>query len=97
MQYRAIILDINVAYLFIIAVAGANIYGLVIAGWASNSRYPLLGAIRACGQLLSYELIMGLVLLCVFLQTHSMNLTQIVLHQAVCGWLVFYMVPLFVI
>ncbi|MFC2030804.1 NADH-quinone oxidoreductase subunit NuoH [Chloroflexota bacterium] len=76
--------DINVGLLFLMAVAGLGIYGIVLGGWASNNKYSLLGALRAAAQMISYELPMGIALLAVVLIVGSMNMRAIVDFQG--GW-----------
>lgn len=72
-------LDIGVLYLFVISSFG--VYGLLIAGWSSNSKYPFLGGLRAAAQMISYDVSLGLILLSIVITAGSMNLTQIVLAQ----------------
>jgi NADH-quinone oxidoreductase subunit H len=71
--------DYGVLYLFIIS--SFSVYGVLIAGWSSNSKYPFLGGLRAAAQMISYDVSLGLILLSIILCTGSMNLTQIVLSQ----------------
>ncbi|WP_428483356.1 NADH-quinone oxidoreductase subunit NuoH [Rhodopila sp.] len=85
------IADINVGILYLFAISSLGVYGIIIAGWASNSKYPFLGALRAAAQMVSYEVSMGFVLVTVLLCAGSLNLTQIVLSQRT----VWYCVPLF--
>jgi len=73
-------LDIGVLYLFVIS--SFSVYGLLIAGWCSNSKYPFLGGLRAAAQMISYDVSMGLILLSIVVTVGSMNLTQIVLAQS---------------
>jgi len=80
---RLQITDLPVAALFIMAIAGLGIYGLVLAGWASNGTYSLLGSMRATAQLISYEVAMGMALVGVFILSGSMSTSQIVDAQAV--------------
>jgi NADH-quinone oxidoreductase subunit H len=83
-----ILADIDLGAFFIMAVAGMGVYGLVLAGWSSNSKYPYLGSIRAAAQLISYELSMVVALLSVGLWTGSFSLTKIVALQAHSAWLI---------
>lgn len=80
--------NINVALLFALAMSSLSVYGLVLAGWSSNNKYSLLGGLRASAQVISYELAMGLALLCVVLLAGSLNLGQIVeaQNQMPFGW-----------
>ena len=74
--------NINAGLLFVMAIASIEVYGVVISGWASNSKYAFLGALRASAQMVSYEIAMGFCLVIVLMVTGSMNMTQIVLGQA---------------
>ncbi|NRB10143.1 MAG: NADH-quinone oxidoreductase subunit NuoH [Rickettsiaceae bacterium] len=76
-----VIADINVGVLYIFAVSSLGVYGIIMAGWASNSKYAFLGAIRSSAQMISYEVSMGLVIVTVLLATGSLNLTEIVEYQ----------------
>jgi NADH-quinone oxidoreductase subunit H len=78
--------DLNVAVLFILAVAGIGVYGIVLAGWSSGSTYPLLGALRSSAQVISYEIAMGLALVSVFLYSGSMSTSAIVEAQTSIWW-----------
>jgi NADH-quinone oxidoreductase subunit H len=73
--------DINVGLLYILAASSLGVYGVIIAGWASNSKYPFFSALRAAAQMVSYEVSIGFVLICVVLYAGTFNLTQIVLGQ----------------
>ncbi|SEK44042.1 NADH dehydrogenase subunit H [Colwellia chukchiensis] len=79
--------DLNIGLLFFLAMASLAVYGVVLAGWASNSKYALLGGMRAAAQTVSYEVFMGLSVMGVVLLTGSFNLREIVLAQA-DGWLI---------
>ncbi len=87
-NYFAIVPGLNVAVLFILAVTSIGVYGVVLAGWASNSKYAILGGIRASAQMISYELAMGLSILIPIMLSGSMNLGEIVEAQK-GGWFVF--------
>src|SRR5512133_2181405 len=76
-----VIADLNIGLLFFLGMSSLGVYSVVLAGWASNSKYPLLGAMRASGQMLSYEVFMALSLMGVILMANSFNLTQIVEAQ----------------
>jgi NADH-quinone oxidoreductase subunit H len=78
--------DLNVAVLFVLAVAGIGVYGIVLAGWSSGSTYPLLGALRSSAQVISYEIAMGLALVSVFLYSGSMSTSAIVEAQTSIWW-----------
>jgi len=78
-NFKWVIADINVGILFLFAVSSMGVYGIIMAGWASNSRYAFLGAMRSASQMVSYEVSMGLVIVCVLLCVGSLNLTDIVM------------------
>lgn len=88
--------DLPVAVLYILAVASVGVYGIILAGWASNSTYPLLGGVRSTAQVISYELAMGMSLVSVFIMAGSMSTSQIVASQTSLWW-VFTLAPAFVI
>ncbi len=75
------IADINVGILYIFAISSLEVYGIIMAGWASNSKYPFLGALRSAAQMVSYEVSIGFVIVAVLLCVGSLNLTDIVLSQ----------------
>src|SRR5207253_8216807 len=79
---RLQVADVNVAILVIFAVASMGVYGIVLAGWSSNSKYSLLGGLRSSAQMISYELSYGMSLASVLLLANSMSLTEIVNNQA---------------
>jgi NADH-quinone oxidoreductase subunit H len=79
---RLQVADVNVAVLVIFAIASMSVYGIVLAGWSSNSKYPLLGALRSSAQMISYELSYGLALASVILVGNSLSLTDLVNRQA---------------
>ena len=74
--------DVNVAVLVIFAIASMGVYGIVLAGWSSNSKYSLLGALRSAAQMISYELSYGLALAAVIMMAGSLSLREIVLNQS---------------
>jgi NADH-quinone oxidoreductase subunit H len=86
-----VIADINLGILFIFAMSSLGVYGIIMAGWSSNSKYAFLGGLRSAAQLISYEISMGLVIMPVLLLSQSTNLTDIVLSQST----IFYIIPLF--
>ena len=83
-----VIADINVGVLFVFAIASLGVYGIVIAGWSSNSKYPFLGGIRSSSQMISYELSLGLAVIPVFLLVGQLKLTEIVRYQIEHGWMI---------
>lgn len=80
-----VLANINAGVLLLMAVTSVEIYGVIIAGWASNSKYAFLGAMRASAQMISYELGMGFALVCVLMISGSLNITEIVMSQGQ-GW-----------
>src|SRR6266705_1369491 len=83
-----VIADVNVGILFVFAIASLGVYGIVLAGWASNSKYPFLGGIRSGAQMLSYELSLGLAVVPVFMVVGNLRLTSVVLYQIGHGWFI---------
>jgi NADH-quinone oxidoreductase subunit H len=90
------IADINVGILYLFAISSLGVYGVIIAGWASNSKYAFLGALRSAAQMVSYEVSMGFVIVTVLLCVGSLNLTEIVRAQQNV-WFVIPLFPMFVI
>jgi len=83
-----VIADINIGVLYVFAVSSLGVYGIVLAGWASNSKYPFLGGIRSSSQMISYELALGLSVIPVFMICGTLNLPAIVNWQVQNGWLI---------
>src|SRR5881628_2668704 len=83
---RLQVADVNVAILVVFAVASMSVYGIVLAGWSSNSKYSLLGGLRSSAQMISYELSYGLALASVLIIANSLSLTDIVNRQAGAWW-----------
>ena len=91
-----VIADINVGILYLFAVSSLGVYGIIMGGWASNSKYPFLGAIRSAAQMVSYEVSIGIIIINVLLCVGSLNLSDIVLAQKNL-WFVIPLFPMFVI
>tara|TARA_B100001121_G_scaffold236271_1_gene209897 strand:- start:1131 stop:2054 length:924 start_codon:yes stop_codon:yes gene_type:complete len=91
-----VLADINVGILYIFAVSSLGVYGIIMGGWASNSKYPFLGAIRSAAQMVSYEVSIGVIIINVLLCVGSLNLNDIVLAQKNM-WFVLPLFPMFVI
>ncbi|RNC68116.1 MAG: NADH-quinone oxidoreductase subunit NuoH [Desulfuromonadales bacterium] len=83
------VVDVNVGVLYILALASVGVYGIVLAGWASNSKYSLLGGLRSSAQMISYELAAGLAIVSVFMLSESLSLQKIVADQANGAWYAF--------
>jgi len=81
-----VVSDINVGILYLLAISGLGVYGIIIGGWASNSKYPFLGGLRSAAQMVSYEVSIGFIIITVVLLAGSMNLTAIVDGQAGGFW-----------
>jgi len=90
-DYGIVIADLNIGILFILAISSFGVYGIILSGWASNSKYAFLGSLRSAAQLISYEISMALVIMPVLLAAGNTNLTQIVLSQQT----IMYMIPFF--
>ena len=91
-----VIADINVGVLYLFAISSLGVYGIIMAGWASNSRYAFLGALRSAAQMVSYEIAIGLIIINVLLTVGSLNLSDIVRAQET-WWFVFPHFPMFMI
>jgi len=91
-----VLADINVGILYLFAVSSLGVYGIIMGGWASNSKYPFLGAIRSAAQMVSYEVSIGVIIINVLLCVGSLNLNDIVLAQQNV-WFVIPLFPMFVI
>ena len=91
-----VLADINVGILYIFAISSLGVYGIIMGGWASNSKYPFLGSIRSAAQMVSYEVSIGVIIINVLLCVGSLNLSDIVLAQEKI-WFVVPLFPMFVI
>ncbi len=96
MSEEFVLADINVGILYLFAVSSLGVYGIIMGGWASNSKYPFLGAIRSAAQMVSYEVSIGIIIINVLLCVGSLNLNDIVLAQKDM-WYVIPLFPMFVI
>jgi NADH-quinone oxidoreductase subunit H len=94
---KMVIADLNVGILYTFGIVSLGVYGIVLAGYASNSKYPFLGGIRSSAQMISYEIAMGMSVIPVFLIVGDLNLSQVIQYQAEHGWLVLYAPLSFVI
>ena len=95
-DYKIVLADINVGVMYIFAVSSLGVYGIIMAGWASNSRYAFLGALRSAAQMISYEVSIGLIIISVLITSGSLNLTEIVMKQQNM-WYVIPHFPMFII
>ena len=96
MSEELVLSDINVGILYLFAVSSLGVYGIIMGGWASNSKYPFLGAIRSAAQMVSYEVSIGIIIINVLLCVGSLNLNDIVIAQKNL-WYVIPLFPMFVI
>ena len=96
-EQKAVIADLNVGILYSFGIVSLGVYGIVLAGYASNSKYPFLGGIRSSAQMISYEIAMGMSVIPVFMLVGDLNLSKVIQHQADHGWLILYCPISFVI
>jgi len=94
-SHTVVLADINLGILYIFAISSLNVYGLILSGWASNSKYAFLGALRSTAQMISYEISIGFIVLSIAVCVGSLNLSKIVLAQNEV-WLLVPLFPLFV-
>ena len=95
-----VVADINVGIMYIFAISSLGVYGVIMGGWASNSKYPFLGALRSAAQMVSYEVSIGFIIICILLTAGSLNLTEIVNAQkgdyGLFNWYFLPHLPMFV-
>ena len=94
-SHKVVFADINLGILYLFALSSLNVYGIVLAGWSSNSKYAFLGALRSAAQMISYEISIGFIILNIAVCVGSLNLSQIILAQQEI-WLIVPLFPLFV-
>ena len=94
-SHTVVLADINLGILYIFAVSSLNVYGLILSGWASNSKYAFLGALRSTAQMISYEISIGFIILSIAVCVGSLNLSKIILAQKEI-WLLVPLFPLFI-
>ena len=87
----SVLIDLNISLLYIFAVSSLGIYGIIMSGWSSNSKYAFLGALRSTAQMVSYEISIGIIILCIVIITGSFNLNTIVISQST----IWYFIPFF--
>jgi len=95
-NYTSVLSDLNLGILFILGISSLGVYGVIIAGWSSNSKYAFLGALRSAAQMISYEVSIGIILITVLLPVGSLNLTDIVLAQKDV-WFIIPFFPIFLL
>jgi NADH-quinone oxidoreductase subunit H len=96
-QQQMVIANLDVGVLYTFGIVSLSVYGIVLAGYASNSKYPFLGGIRSSAQMVSYEISMGMSVIPIFMIVGNLNLSQVIQYQAQHGWLILYAPLSFVI
>jgi NADH-quinone oxidoreductase subunit H len=94
---KMVVADLNVGILYTFGIVSLGVYGIVLAGYASNSKYPFLGGIRSSAQMISYEIAMGMSVVPVFLWVGNLNLSQVIEYQTKNGWMIWHAPLSFVI
>jgi NADH-quinone oxidoreductase subunit H len=94
---KMVIADLDVGILYTFGIVSLGVYGIVLAGYASNSKYPFLGGIRSSAQMISYEIAMGMSVVPVFMWVGNLNLSQVIEYQARNGWMIWHAPLSFVI
>ena len=94
---KMVVADLNVGILYTFGIVSLGVYGIVLAGYASNSKYPFLGGIRSSAQMISYEIAMGMSVIPVFLWVGDLNLSQVIEYQSINGWMIWHAPLSFVI
>ena len=89
-KQRMVIADLDVGILYTFGIVSLGVYGIVLAGYAANSKYPFLGGIRSSAQMISYEIAMGMSVVPLFLIVGNLNLSRVIEYQAQNGWLIWY-------
>jgi NADH-quinone oxidoreductase subunit H len=95
-DYSVVYSNINIGILYLFAISSLSVYGIILAGWSSNSKYAFFGALRSAAQMISYEVSIGIIIIVVLLCVGSLNLTQIVLAQQNI-WFIIPLFPLFIL
>lgn len=91
------IIDPSLGVLYLFVLSSCSVYGIILSGWASNSRYALLGSLRAAAQMISYEISLGFIVIIVAMCAQSLNLSELIVGQSVQGWYVLAFFPLSII
>lgn len=94
-NFETVLVDLNLSVLFIFAISSVGVYGIILAGWSSNSKFAFLGSLRSVSQVISYEIALSLLALPVLYAASSLNLNDIVLFQEINGWNYLPMLPIF--